>query len=69
MILTQKEKADRFDALQAAFTATYNRWKDRQKESQKIYDDAFATSIIGAYQKGCADTYKSVIEDLERWRV
>ena len=67
--LTQKEKADRFDALQAAFTATYKRWKERQEESRKIYDEAFETSIIGAYNKGLSDAYKAVIDDLERWIV
>jgi len=60
--LTEKEKADRYDALQTAFKYTKERYADRKSEAQK--DNS---GIIGAYNKGLADAYAYMIEDIERW--
>lgn len=64
--LTQKEKADRFDALQAAFEITKDHYTRRKEESEK---KAERTDLIGAYNKGIADTCSGILQDLERWIV
>lgn len=63
--LTQKEKADRYDSLQTALEYTIKRYKERQKECEGRYGSA---DVIGAYNKGQADTYKTIIEDMETWK-
>lgn len=60
--LTDKEKADRYDALQTAFKYTKERYADRRSEAQKPIP-----GIIGIYNKGLADAYTYMIEDIERW--
>jgi len=62
--LTEKEKADRFDALQTAFLITQKRYTAQKLDATSKYRDA---SIIGAYNKGLADAYEQVLDDLERW--
>lgn len=62
MTLTQKEKADRYDSLQTAFKYTKERYEDRRSEAQKLIP-----GIIGIYNKGLADAYTCMIEDIERW--
>ena len=64
--LTVKEKADRFDALQAAFRHTKEMYEKRRNDAGKRYKDA---SVIGAYNKGLSDGFGYIIDDLERWLV
>lgn len=64
--LTQKEKADRFDALQMAFQITNEHYLRRKEEADKRTD---RTDLIGAYNKGISDTCGSILADLERWIV
>lgn len=64
--LTEKEKADRFDALQAAFRATRDGYIRLQKDADLRYTEV---SVIGAYNKGLADGYGHMIKDLDRWIV
>ena len=63
-ILTTKEKANRYDALQAAIEDTIEIYRRRQHDAKKDYKDA---SIIGAYTKGLADAYEATIQTLERF--
>lgn len=63
--LTQEEKADRYDSLQTALKYTIKRYKERQKECEERYVSA---DVISAYNKGQADTYKTIIEDMETWK-
>ena len=62
--LTEKEKADRYDALQTAFKYIKEIYEDRQSEAQGRYKNA---DLIGAYNKGLADAYSFIIQDIERW--
>lgn len=64
--LTEKEKADRFDALQAAFQFTKDKYNARQIEAAKRYKGG---DVISAYYNGLSDAYIDFIEDLERWIV
>lgn len=63
-ILTTKEKADRYDALQAAIENTIEIYRRRQHDAKKKYKDA---SIIEAYNKGLADAYEATIQTLKRF--
>ena len=64
--LTEKEKADRFDALQGAFRFTRDGYIRLQKDAEARYTEA---SVIGAYNKGLSDGYKRILKDIERWIV
>lgn len=64
--LTQKEKADRFDALQVAFNITKQAYNSLQIEASKRYK---SDDVISAYNKGLSDAYIRIIEDIERWIV
>ena len=66
IVLTDKEKADRFDALQAAFKHTKQMYEKRREDAEKRYKEA---TVIGAYNKGLSDGYGYIIDDLERWIV
>jgi hypothetical protein len=64
--MTEREKADRFDALQAAFRITRDNYIRLREDADLRYTEA---SVIGAYNKGLADGYGRIIDDLERWIV
>ncbi len=64
--LTEKEKADCFDALQETFKIARDFYIKLQKDADVRYTEA---SVIGAYNKGLSDGYKRIIEDIERWIV
>ena len=66
IILTEKEKADRFDALQTALKCTKESYERRRADADKRYRDA---TPIGAYNKGLSDGFGYIIDDLERWIV
>lgn len=67
--LTNKEKAERWDALQAAIRYTAKAYRTRRAECQKNYEAYGAdTGVIGAYNKGLADAFGQVAEMLERWQ-
>ena len=68
--LTNKEKAARWDALQAAIRATAKAYRTRQIECQKNYEAYGAdTGVLGAYNKGMADAFGQAADTLERWQV
>lgn len=67
--LTNKEKAERWDALQTAIRYTAKAYRTRRDECQKNYESYGAdTGILGAYNKGMADAFGQVAEMLERWQ-
>ena len=66
IMLTKDEKASRFDALQTAFGITKMLYTERMVSATAKYKDG---SIISAYNKGLADAYEQMIEDIERWIV
>ncbi|MCR5136657.1 MAG: hypothetical protein K6C12_06110 [Oscillospiraceae bacterium] len=65
--MTNREKAERYDALMVAIKVTLEGYKRRQREHDRQYHEAQALGIIGAYSKGLSDAYWHVIADLERW--
>ncbi len=65
-MLTKEEKAKRFDSLQFAFEIAKDTYKRRSLEASAKYKTA---DIIGAYNKGLADAYAQMLEDIERWIV
>lgn len=66
MILTEKEKANRYDALQTAIKYTLEKCK-KYRESEDSQYFAYRGSIPGAYHKGQSVAYEQIISDLERW--
>lgn len=64
--LTEKEKADRFDALQTAFKVSKGYYERMRADADRRYIDA---GPIGAYNKGLSDGYGRILDDLERWMV
>lgn len=64
--LTQKEKADRYDALQMAIKITLEGYRRRRDEHDRQYREAQDVGVIGAYTKGLSDAFSHVITDLER---
>ena len=68
MALTKAEKAARYDALQVAIRYTLKAYQTRRTECLRNYEAYGAdTGVLGAYNKGMADTYGQMIETLERW--
>lgn len=67
VVLTNREKASRYDALQAAIRHTVEMYKKRLKNTEKQYKEAVEVGVLGAYSKGLADAYASIVGDLERW--
>lgn len=62
--MTRGEKANRYDALQVAFKYTKERYQDRKSESEGRYK---GNDPVSAYNKGMADAYGQIIDDIERW--
>lgn len=68
MALTKAEKAARYDALQAAIRFMAKQYRTRRTECLQKYEAYGAdTSVLGAYNKGMADSYEVMAEVLERW--
>lgn len=67
IVLTTKEKADRYDALQMAIKITLEGYRRRRDEHDRQYREAENVGVIGAYSKGLSDAFSHVIADLERW--
>lgn len=63
--MTDREKINRYDALQAAIKATIGSFEVRKGESDKR---AGHNNVIEAYEKGLADAYAVMIETLGRWK-
>ena len=63
--MTQREKADRYDSLQLAFRFERDVLTERIKELRAQE----GANILGAYNKGRADGFESVLKDIERWIV
>ena len=66
--LTQKEKAERLDALQAAIEHTLKVYRDREKSLMEFYYRS-PSSTEGIINYGGSVAYRNVIEDLERWTI
>ena len=62
--LTKEEKAERYDALQAAIKFTIEIYRKRVEDN---YKEAKTAGMLGAYNEGLADGFKFALEDLERW--
>lgn len=65
--LTKEEKAARYDALQAAIKHTIECYKRHIAYNYKRYEELTSEGVLGAYNYGVADGFKSALEDLERW--
>lgn len=65
--MTGREKARRYDALQAAIKHTRESYLKRRDDFDKRYRDAQEQGILGAYSKGQSDAFALVVDDLERW--
>lgn len=70
MVLTTKEKADRFDSLQIAMKMAVQRYKGQKRRSETSYG-CYTTEVdaIGGFLKGQIEAYGEFIEDLQRWIV
>lgn len=66
--MRMRDKASRYDALQAAIKTILEGYRKRQKEYESKYDEDMQPEIFKAYSKGASDAYCHVINDLERWR-
>lgn len=62
--MTKDEKAKKYDALQGTFKFTLHNYRRRKIEAEGKYVEA---NIIGAYNKGLADAYSQILEDINRW--
>lgn len=65
--LTEKEKAARYDALQAAVRHTKELYERQRDSFDKQYKEAQAQGILGAYSKGQSDAFALAADDLSRW--
>lgn len=65
MTLTQKEKADRYDALQAAIKHTLKNYNDRAKRSKEKADEG--NGVIHSLHLGYYEAYREIVSDLKRW--
>lgn len=65
MTLTQKEKADRYDALQVAIKQTLKNYQGRAKESRDRADEG--NGAIHTLHLGFYEAYREIVEDLKRW--
>ena len=60
--LTKEEKADRYDALQAAIEINIKTYKSRIKETEERYTNR--ADAIATYNKGLHDAYVDMAADL-----
>ena len=65
--MTNKEKADRYDALQVAIKITLEGYRRLSTTHDRQYREAQDLGLIGAYSKGQSDAFCYVIADMERW--
>lgn len=64
--------ATKWDALQCAIKATIKSYERAREEYVTNYErarDADNIGLLSAYDKGNADAYARVIDDLKRWCV
>lgn len=66
IVLSEEEKANRYDALQTAIKYTLDRYKKEKKSADSEYDSN-RIEIFGAFHKGRAAAYEEIISDLKRW--
>ena len=60
--MTDDEKIERYKALQMAIRVTVDRYKEQAKGPKiKSY------GLLGIYDRGAADAYLTVANDLEKW--
>lgn len=70
MVLTTKEKADRFDSLQLAIKLAARRYTDQKKTAEENLKRYTAeVDAIAGFLKGSAEACGEFIEDLQRWIV
>ena len=65
--MTNKEKAERYDALMAAIAVTKTSYQRMRDDCERRYSEAQELGIIGSYSKGLADGFSRIVVDLERW--
>jgi len=65
--MTNKEKAERYDALMAAIAVTKISYQRLRDDCERRYSEAKELGIIGSYSKGMADGCSRIVADLERW--
>lgn len=66
--MTNKEKAERYEALQMAIKVSLDGYIMRRDDAETKYNEHIQTApIIGGYEKGLHDAYKNIVETLERW--
>lgn len=70
MVLTTKEKADRFDSLQLAIKLAAKRYEDQKKSAEEnLKRYTVEADAIAGFLKGSAEAYGEFLEDLQRWIV
>ena len=65
--MTTKEKAERYDALMAAISATKKTFTTLRDDAEHRYRENAFPGNIGAYDKGLADGLSRALDYLERW--
>lgn len=60
--LTRAEKAERYDALQAAISFKIETYEHRKREAET---NASEPTIFRTYHKGAADAYADIIQTLK----
>lgn len=65
--LTTSEKAERYNALQAAITATKKNLTIMRDDAEKRFRENAFPGNIGAYDKGLADGLSRALDYLKRW--
>lgn len=60
-MITTREKAKRYDAIQSALKFHIDTYSQRKREALNRYRD---TDVIGAYNKGMADAYRDMLQTL-----
>ena len=64
--LSNKEKAERYDALQVAIKFRLELYVKRRDDFNKQYREAQEMGVIGSYTKGQSDAFALVVDDLRR---
>lgn len=65
MALSEEEMARHYEALQTAISYAIERYQDRQSAAEHNYRGG---DVISAYNKGKADAFGYILDDLERWK-
>lgn len=67
MNLTQKEKADRYDALQTAIKWTIEEYRKQAKRYESSINDSNNMKALEILDYGRATQLKDCIADMEKW--